>query len=132
LRKPVSGIVLTVLVLGILTLSCRIQSARAEPRTWTVDDDPYSGLGDFWTIIDAIDAASPGDTIYVYNGTYYGSHSISKSLTIIGENKHATIITGPGYGSAVTISDTHDVILAGFTIRNAETGISITNLLITQ
>jgi len=119
-RKIVSGIMLTLLLIGMLTLAINILPVKAEPKTWYVDDD---GGADFTKIQDAVYAASAGDTIYVYNGTYYEHIYISKSLTLIGENKYATIIDGSGYGSAVRISYTHDVWLAGFTLRNAETGI---------
>ena len=119
-KKTASAIMLTLLLIGMLTLAFNIQPVKAEPKTWYVDDD---GGADFTKIQDAINAASPGDTIYVNNGTYYEHIYISKSLTLIGENKYATIIDGSGYGSAVRISYTHDVWLAGFTLRNAETGI---------
>jgi len=121
-RKTVSGIMVTLLLTGILTLAINIQTAKAEPTTWYVDDD---GGADFTRIQDAINAASPGDTIYVYNGTYYEHIYIFISLTLIGENRYATIIDGSGYGTTVGISYTKGVKLTGFTIRNAETGINL-------
>ena len=47
---------------------------------------------------DAINAASPGDTIYVHNGTYYENIVINKPINLIGEDRNHTII----YGKAAT------------------------------
>jgi len=122
LRKTVSGIMLTLLLTSLLSLALNIQPVKAGPKTWYVDD---SGGADFTRIQDAIYAASVGDTIYVYNGTYHEYIYISKSLSLIGENKYATVIEISGYGSAVGISYTQGVKFTGFTIRNAETGINL-------
>lgn len=58
-RKAVSGMTLTLLLIGMLTLAFNIQPAKSEPRTWTVDDD---GPADFHTTQEAINAANPPDT----------------------------------------------------------------------
>jgi len=53
-------------------------------KTWYVDDDlaDYPGA-DFIKIQDAVDAASPGDTIIVYSGTYTENVDVNKDhLTI--------------------------------------------------
>jgi parallel beta-helix repeat protein len=99
----------------MLTLAFNIQPVKAEPKTWYVDDD---GGADFTKIQDAIYAASSGDTIYVYNGTYYEHIYISKSLTLIGENKYGTIIDGSGYGPIVEIYASY-TNFTSFTVRNA-------------
>ncbi len=89
------------------------------PSNITVDD---SGGAHFTTIQEAIDAANPGDTIYVYSGTYFEHLTIDKSLTLIGENKETTIIDGEGYGKVIYVSG-DDVGISGFTIQNGEYGI---------
>lgn len=121
-KRIFSGILVALLLISMLTLAFSIQTAKAEPKTWYVND---GGGADFTKIQDAIDAASPEDTIYVYNGTYYEHIDISKSLSLIGENKHATIIDGSGNGYAVTVSYTQGVEFTGFTICNAEISIDI-------
>jgi len=113
--KIISGIMLMLLFIGMLTSAFNIRPVKAGPKTWYVDD---SGGADFTQIQDAIYAASAGDTIYVYNGTYYEHIYISKSLSLVGENKYATIIDGSGIGSIVRII-TSNVKIIGFTIRNA-------------
>ena len=105
---------LTLLLISMLTLAFNIQPVKAEPRTWYVDD---SGGADFTKIQDAIYAASPGDTIYVYNGTYYESLLVSKDdLTIVGESKGNTIIDGGG--RVVVGIYSSRVVLSAFTVRN--------------
>jgi len=113
-KKAVSGIMLTILFIGTLTLAFNIRLAKAEPTTWTVDDDVGA---DFTGIQDAINAASPGDTIYVYNGTYPEHVVVNKTVTIIGENKSATIVDGEGTGIVIH-SNVADVEIGGFTIQN--------------
>ena len=68
--------------------------------------DSETGLGStkFKVIENAIDASDPGDTIYIYNGTYYEQITVSKTLTIIGENREGVIIYGNCDGSLLTIS----------------------------
>jgi len=68
-------------------------------------------------IQDAIDAADSGDTIYVYNGTYYEHVVVNKTVTLIGENKNITIIDGEGTG-IVILSNASDIEIRGFTIQN--------------
>ena len=54
-----------------------------------VDDD---GGTDYTQIQNAIDNASDGDTIFVYNGIYFEALMINKSINLIGESKGKTII----------------------------------------
>ncbi|MFO7677739.1 MAG: hypothetical protein R6V50_05090 [Thermoplasmatota archaeon] len=78
-----------------------------------------SGPGNYSTINQAMENASNGDTIFVYSGLYERV-VITKSLTIIGENKYTTILDGMGIGSVVHIRASH-VNLSGFTIQNGGT-----------
>lgn len=85
-----------------------------------VDDD---GGADYTTIQEAIDAASDGDTVFVYSGVYHEHVSIkSKSITLQGENKETTIIDAEGDGDALLIDTTHDVIVSDFTFQNSGVG----------
>ncbi len=86
-----------------------------------------SGPGNYSTIQEAINDSSDGDTVFVYDysSPYNESVSISKSLTIQGENKHTTIIdrghdTGKGF-----YIEADNVTIIGFTIQNTGSGVYI-------
>ena len=70
------------------------------------------------TIQAAVDAANPEDIIQVASGIYYEHVVVNKSLTIVGENKSATIIDGNGTGIVVRIRAPY-VEIRGFTVQNA-------------
>ena len=114
--KAVSGMMLTLLLVGMLTLAFNIQPVKSEPATWTVDDD---GPADFSSIQEAINAASQGDIIYVYNGTYYENVVINKSVSLVGENRVNTIVDGMHNGDVVLIS-ADNVVVSRFTIINSK------------
>lgn len=78
------------------------------------------GNGNFSTIQEGIDGANKGDTIFVNNGTYYENIVIDKSITLIGENKHTTIIDGRGAGNVLKIN-AENVVIKNFTIQNSGT-----------
>ena len=62
-----------------------------------VDDDAPSSWYDdthFSNIQDAIDNASDGSIIFVYDGTYFGEMTVNKSVELIGMNAETTIIDG--------------------------------------
>ena len=62
----------------------------------------YPGAGT--PIQTAIDGAGAGDTIFVYDGTYYENLKINKdNLTIIGESREGVIIDGSDKLYAVEI-----------------------------
>jgi len=76
-----------------------------------------SGPGNYTSIQDAIDDASDGDTVFVYDDSspYYENPSIDKSINLIGENRNTTIIYDNACGSLVYIRADW-VTVSGFTI----------------
>ncbi|MCK4444898.1 MAG: right-handed parallel beta-helix repeat-containing protein, partial [Thermoplasmata archaeon] len=76
------------------------------------------GPGNYTTIQDAVNAAKPGDTIYVYNGTYYEHIVVNKTLSLIGEDIRTTIINGSGTGSVMYVTADW-VNITGFTITDS-------------
>ena len=111
LKKAVYAVMVTLFLLGMLTLRVEIQSAKAEPDTITVPDD-------YPTIQEAINSANPGDTIYVLNGTYHEHPKVNKPLTLVSESKESTIIDGNGENQTVIEVTASNVVISGFCIQN--------------
>jgi parallel beta-helix repeat protein len=77
------------------------------------------GPGNYTKIQYAINNASDGDTVFVYNGAYLENVVVNKSINLIGEDKNSTIIDGNRSGHVVYIK-TNWVNISGFTIRNGD------------
>ena len=72
-----------------------------------------SGPGNYTTIGAAIAAANPGDTVFVFSGTYpENTITLGKTISLVGENRAATIIDG---GSLYLTASWANV--SGFTFR---------------
>ncbi|KAA0002605.1 MAG: hypothetical protein FE048_03430 [Thermoplasmata archaeon] len=103
-------------IIGTISFSLTmVQKTSGEGNTLYVAAD---GTAEYTSIQDAIDNASDGDTIFVFNGTYYENIVINKSINLIGENRDATIIDGSGAGDVVNITADW-VNISGFTIQNS-------------
>lgn len=97
------------------------------------EETPDWGYLNFSGIQDAVDGVATGGEVWVYDGTYYGSLIINKSLNV------TTVAHLAAPGSAHVIADAggaengveigaSDVSLTGFEIRNAsKTGIYVHN-----
>ena len=85
-----------ILVLILIHQACQVDADP--PRTITVDDD---GEGDYETIQHAIDNASQGDTIRVWEGIYCENVVVNKTLNLVGNGSGVTIIDGVGNFSVV-------------------------------
>ena len=53
-----------------------------------------AGPGNYTSIQSAIDNVSSGGTVFVFNGTYIENLRISKTLSLVGENREETIVKG--------------------------------------
>jgi len=86
-----------------------------------------AGPGNYTKIQDAIDNASDGDTVFVFNGTYFENIEINKSIRLFGENREKTIIDGDGgimVVSLILMALVESVTVKGFTIQNGRIGIN--------
>ena len=87
-------------------------------QIWTVDDDNLdipSPPADFSTIQEAIDAATDGDEILVYSGTYYEHINLNKTLTLSGIGLP---VINAGGGNGINITD-DECLVQEFFIRSA-------------
>jgi parallel beta-helix repeat protein len=95
-----------VTVIGINNSSSRPLS----PTTIVVPDD-YS------TIQSAVNAASPGDTVYVRAGTYHENVQVRESLSLVGQSAQSTAIDGGNVQDVISVL-ADGVSITGFTISN--------------
>jgi len=116
--KKTASMLFLIIFLGVLTRFSDVGFAAAEvsPLSPGIIYVP----GNYSTIQAAVNAAAPGDTIIVANGTYKEQIIIDKPLRLIGENRSNTIIDAFGADYAVYIKSSN-VILNEFTIQNATT-----------
>jgi len=87
-----------------------VKTAR-EVSTIIVPDD-YS------TIQEAINAANPGDTIFVKSGLYYEHIVVNKTVQLVGENPSTTIIDGNLTSTVVRVTSSN-VNITRFTIQRS-------------
>jgi len=111
MKKIILSIILTSLLLpsSAITVNAEIHITSS---TIYVDDD---GPADYNNIQNAIDNASDGDTVFVYDGYYQEKIVIDKSINLIGEDKDITIINANRSGNAVVIN-ANGVSVSGFSI----------------
>jgi parallel beta-helix repeat protein len=133
-KNRVMSIAICLLMITSISSSITQNAGQSSPSSSGiiyVDDDNTSGIEDgslahpFNTIQEGVDAATSGDKVYVFNGTYYEHISISKSHLILqGENRNTTTIDGGGSGDVVGIT-VDWVNVSGFRIVNGINGISL-------
>ena len=87
-----------------------------------------TGPGNYTHIQDALNDANDSFTIFVYSGTYHEGIVIKKSIQLIGQDWHNTIIDGTDHAIVVLIQ-ADNVIFQDFTVQYPSvdecTGISI-------
>jgi len=106
-----AGIIILFTSSGIIPIA--ISDTLSSGKTIYVDDD---GGADYTRIQDAIDNATEGDTVYVFNGTYYENIVVNKTINLIGEDRspwNASVIDGGGSGDVVHVSMLFMFLLIG-------------------
>lgn len=130
-----NGLMIRSIFVGIVLLCSGISIASAQSTLSTYTPQLMnratiryvggSGPGNYTTIQEAINNATSGDTIFVYNGTYNENVDTKlKKLTLYGEDRDTTIITGAAANPIVKIT-TSDTTLSGFTLTGTPTGIIV-------
>lgn len=115
--------ILALCSLSLLQVATGVNSVHAQANVRYV-----GGAGGYTTIQAAVNNATPGDTIFVYNGTYYEHVNVTKTLSLVGQNRDSTVIDGGSNGTVVR-SNASNTRIGGFTIRNGGSypGIFINN-----
>jgi parallel beta-helix repeat protein len=110
-----------ILIIQILIFICFL---LGNPKVISIENDNSTiiisslGSGNYSSIQRGIDAANPGDTIFVLNGSYNENIVIDLPINLLGENNNNTIIDGRGTGNVIKIN-ADGVTIKGFTIQNS-------------
>ena len=125
MKKKLIGIFVCMLLVGtVLPVSGTVTVERT-PISTSLGDTLYvggNGTRNYTKIQDAIYNAHDGDTIYVYDDSspYYESLTITRGITLLGEDKNTTIIDGlKSFITIISISGDW-VTISGFTIQNCK------------
>ena len=120
------GMWLTATFLLLLALALFLTEAGSgEPsaKTLYVDDEAEGG-GDgslekpFSRIQDAVNAAKPGSTVIVLNGSYVENVLLDKELELVGAGSDVVTIDGSDIGGDLIHITADGVSVRGFTIRD--------------
>ena len=112
-------------VKSLITVAMFLVSLVVISSVSAADIHVYSGQ----SIQSAINAANPGDTIYVHAGTYNENLTINKNLTLIGDGASVTTINDNSGGTldVIEVNGAFTVNISGFTITNGNNGICYKN-----
>jgi hypothetical protein len=119
---------------ALFALASVVMAACENTRVTAQSNGTLNVPGDFASIQAAHDAASSGDTILVASGTYVGQITITKAITLASHFLPTddegfiatTILDGGGAPFVIEIPSSAEdgSIIQGFTIQNAEDGIT--------
>ncbi len=120
-RRKIIYICLVVCFL-LFTIVEILPDSQLTVKAGTIDVGPAQT---YTTIQEGIDAANPGDTVYVHASVYYENVIINKTINLTGENKDTTIIDGNGSSNCIFVNSVNYVNITGFTVKNGTFGVYI-------
>ena len=109
-----AAIIISAILLSLVAGMQSVEVVKAISKTIIVPND-------YLSIQDAIDNAVEGDTIYVKKGTYVENPVVNKSVSLVGEDRDATVIDV----TAGLKVERDNVTITGFTIYDGWQGISL-------
>ncbi|MCX6661222.1 MAG: hypothetical protein NTY91_01585 [Euryarchaeota archaeon] len=119
LQHIISALLATV-CLAIPTMGTTAPLTNTRLSTWLYVGG--SGPGNYTTIQAAVDAATDGDTVFVYDDSspYREQVIINNSITLLGEQRQITVLNGtagyPGPYSPLIRIQADNVTISGFTL----------------
>jgi parallel beta-helix repeat protein len=116
MKKAIPILLLILCLLSTPSLTGYRAFVKAQNRTWTVG---YDRPADFTSIREAVNNnnVSLNDVILVYKGVYNEGVEINKGVTLVGEDKGSTIITGDAISASVIYISASNVKVKNFTIK---------------
>ncbi len=119
------------LLFSALTVSASEQSYKGEIFSTQQNNFRVTNLNTgktYSSIQEAINSSETldGHEIFVASGVYYEHVTVSKSLSLVGEDRSTTTIHGNGKGKVVYVT-ADNVEVRGFTIRNGTFGLWLDN-----
>ena len=122
MKKGIVSILVCMLMIlsTIVTVTSTVLTEKTS-HTMTTGNILYvggSGPGNYTRIQDAIDNASDGDTVFVYQGIYLECNiSVDKGIILLGENKNTTHIDGQG-SLVIFYINVSNVTVRNFTLEH--------------
>lgn len=118
----------TIFGLAFIVLLCGAASATQinvnQTGWWNAGDTTFHAINS-GQIQAAIDNASTGDTIYVYNGTYSENVDVNKQLTLVGEDADVVTVTAANPNDHVFYVTANYVNITGFKVTGGSFGIDV-------
>jgi parallel beta-helix repeat protein len=115
MRRKVAAVSVSLLIMvSSIVILVEIAEKVEAPTTLYVGG---GGGGNYSKIQWAIDNASDGDTVFVYNGTYYENVVVNKGINLTGISWVNTTIDGGGIGDVVRIVN-NSITMTNFTVVN--------------
>jgi parallel beta-helix repeat protein len=110
--------IIALILISIFHSTFSIKPVVASPKTWKVDDD---GIADFSTIQDAVNAASPGDTVIIRAGAYTENVNVNKDHLIIKSEGGAevTVVQAANPNDHVFEVTANYISICGVTVKGA-------------
>ncbi len=125
MKKQGIGILLCIVLIGSsvgpVSGTVLLEDSSSPLLTGTTLYVGGSGPNNYSKIQDAINDASDGDTVFVYDDSspYFEALQINRSISLIGEEKHTTIIDSGAIKNTSTLNiSAAGVQVQGFTIQN--------------